>query len=88
MSYADADLRGPLAIVVGSEGHGMSGPVHRRLDLVVKIPMRGKIESLNAAVAGSILLFAAAGQRPFAPPPEPSEPSRLNPSRRHPRQSR
>jgi 23S rRNA (guanosine2251-2'-O)-methyltransferase len=64
LSYADADLRGPLAIVVGSEGRGISGPVRRRLDLVVRIPMRGKIGSLNAAVAGSILLFAAAGQRP------------------------
>jgi 23S rRNA (guanosine2251-2'-O)-methyltransferase len=64
LSYVDADLRGPLAIVVGSEGRGMSGPVHRRLDLTVRIPMRGKIGSLNAAVAGSILLFAAAGQRP------------------------
>ena len=68
MSYVDADLRGPLAIVVGSEGQGMSGPVRRRLDLAVKIPMRGKIESLNAAVAGSILLFAAAGQRPEPKP--------------------
>jgi hypothetical protein len=42
----------------------MSGPVRRRLDLAVRIPMRGKIGSLNAAVAGSVLLFAAAGQRP------------------------
>ena len=66
LDYADADLRGPLAIVVGSEGRGMSGPVRRRLDLVVRIPMRGKIDSLNAAVAGSILLFAAASQRPLA----------------------
>jgi 23S rRNA (guanosine2251-2'-O)-methyltransferase len=64
MSYVDADLRGPLAVVVGSEGRGMSGPVRRRLDLAVRIPMRGKIGSLNAAVAGSVLLFAAAGQRP------------------------
>src|SRR4051794_1375029 len=73
MAYSDADLRGPLAIVVGSEGRGMSGPVRRRLDLTVKIPMRGKIESLNAPVAGSILLSAAAGQRP-APEPRPDEP--------------
>jgi 23S rRNA (guanosine2251-2'-O)-methyltransferase len=73
LSYAEADLRGPIAIVVGSEGKGMSGPVKRRLDLAVRIPMRGKIESLNAAVAGSILLFAAAQQRPIAEPaPEPA----------------
>ena len=64
LDYTEADLRGPLAIVVGSEGRGMSGPVRRRLDLAVRIPMRGKIASLNAAVAGSILLFAAASQRP------------------------
>ncbi|HUP82816.1 MAG TPA: 23S rRNA (guanosine(2251)-2'-O)-methyltransferase RlmB [Candidatus Limnocylindria bacterium] len=69
LSYADADLRGPIAIVVGSEGKGMSGPVKRRLDLAVRIPMRGKIESLNAAVAGSILLFAAAQQRPLEAKP-------------------
>jgi predicted rRNA methylase len=68
LSYAEADLRGPLAIVVGSEGKGMTGPVKRRLDMTVRIPMRGKIESLNAAVAGSILLFAAAQQRPAAAP--------------------
>ena len=64
LAFTDADLRGPLAIVVGSEGRGISGPVRRRVDLVLRIPMRGQIESLNAAVAGSILLFAAAGQRP------------------------
>ncbi|MEP7379511.1 MAG: 23S rRNA (guanosine(2251)-2'-O)-methyltransferase RlmB [Chloroflexota bacterium] len=68
LSYAEADLRGPIALVVGSEGKGMSGPVKRRLDLAVRIPMRGKIESLNAAVAGSILLFAAAQQRPAEVP--------------------
>jgi 23S rRNA (guanosine2251-2'-O)-methyltransferase len=72
LSYSEADLRGPLAIVVGSEGKGMTGPVKRRLDLAVRIPMRGKIESLNAAVAGSILLFAAAQQRPNATPPQSS----------------
>ena len=69
LAFTDADLRGPLAIVVGSEGRGISGPVRRRLDLVLRIPMRGKIQSLNAGVAGSILLFAAAGQRP-GPVPE------------------
>ena len=58
-----ADLRGPLAIVVGSEGHGLSPVVRRRCDLMVRIPMRGAIGSLNAAVAGSVLLFEALGQR-------------------------
>lgn len=73
MSYSEADLRGPLALVVGSEGRGMSGPVKRRLDMSVRIPMRGRIASLNASVAGSLLLFAAADQRgEEPPPPEPS----------------
>ncbi len=68
LSYRDADLRGPVALVIGSEGKGMTGPVRRRLELLVRIPMRGHVGSLNAAVAGSVLLFEAAAQRP-APPP-------------------
>lgn len=64
LTYAEADMRGGLALVVGSEGRGISAPVRRRLDLSVRIPMRGKIGSLNAAVAGSIILFAVAAQRP------------------------
>ena len=76
LSYAESDLRGPLAVVVGSEGRGISAPVRRRLDLSVRIPMRGKIGSLNAAVAGSILLFAAAAERSSAdqPPADPVTP--------------
>jgi 23S rRNA (guanosine2251-2'-O)-methyltransferase len=68
LSYAQADLRGPLALVVGSEGFGISGQLRRRLDQTVRIPMRGKVASLNAAVAGSVLLFAAAEQRGDTPP--------------------
>ena len=63
LTYREADLRGPLALVVGSEGRGLAPPVRRRCDLLVRIPMRGRIESLNAAVAGSVLLFEAAAQR-------------------------
>jgi 23S rRNA (guanosine2251-2'-O)-methyltransferase len=74
LDYLEADLRGALAIVVGSEGRGISAPVRRRLDLSVRIPMRGRVASLNAAVAGSVLLFAASAQRPAAPGPLP-EPS-------------
>jgi len=58
-----ADLRGPLAIVVGSEGKGLTAVVRRRCDLLVRIPMRGLVGSLNASVAGSILLYEAAAQR-------------------------
>jgi 23S rRNA (guanosine2251-2'-O)-methyltransferase len=63
LTAAQADLRGPLAIVVGSEGQGLTPAVRRRADLAVRIPMRGAIGSLNAAVAGSILLYAAVAQR-------------------------
>ena len=59
----DADLRGPLVLVVGSEGQGLGPAVRRRSDLLVRIPMRGVIGSLNAAVAGSILLYEALAQR-------------------------
>jgi 23S rRNA (guanosine2251-2'-O)-methyltransferase len=74
LTARQADLRGPLAIVVGSEGHGLSPVVRRRCDLMVRIPMRGAIGSLNAAVAGSVLLFEALGQRdPDARPAAPSD---------------
>jgi 23S rRNA (guanosine2251-2'-O)-methyltransferase len=69
LTARDADLRGPIAIVVGSEGRGLGAAVRRRCDVLVRIPMHGRIESLNAAVAGSILLYEAAAQRrlPEAP---------------------
>ena len=63
LTARQADLRGPLALVVGSEGQGLGPTVRRRTDLLVRIPMRGAIGSLNASVAGSILLFEALAQR-------------------------
>lgn len=63
LTARQADLRGPIALVVGSEGQGLGQTVHRRCDLLVRIPMRGVVGSLNAAVAGSILLYEAVGQR-------------------------
>ncbi len=63
LTAREADLRGPIAIVVGSEGRGLGPAVRRRCDLLVRIPMHGRIDSLNAAVAGSILLYEAAAQR-------------------------
>jgi 23S rRNA (guanosine2251-2'-O)-methyltransferase len=63
LTAREADLRGPLAIVVGSEGQGLGPAVRKRCDLLVRIPLRGAIDSLNAAVAGSILLFEAVAQR-------------------------
>jgi len=63
LTYRDADLRGPLVLVIGSEGRGLAPPIRRRCDILVRIPMRGRIESLNASVAGSVLVFEAAAQR-------------------------
>ena len=73
LTYREADLRGPLAIVVGSEGQGLSAGVRRRVDLTVRIPMRGRVGSLNASVAGSILLFEVTAQRGAAAPPPPAK---------------
>jgi 23S rRNA (guanosine2251-2'-O)-methyltransferase len=63
LTARQADLRGPLALVVGSEGRGLGPAVRRRCDLLVRIPMRGRVGSLNAAVAGSILVYEALAQR-------------------------
>ncbi len=69
LTAREADLRGPVVIVVGSEGRGLGPAVRRRCDLLVRIPMHGHIESLNAAVAGSILLYEAAAQRRLSETP-------------------
>ena len=59
----DADLKGPAAIVIGSEGDGMSRLVADNCDFLVSIPMQGKISSLNASAAAAILLYEAVRQR-------------------------
>ena len=59
----DSDLAGPLAVVVGSEGSGLSGATRRRCDLLVSFPMAGRVASLNAATAGALLLFEVVRQR-------------------------
>lgn len=61
--YWDAPLTGPLALVVGSEGRGIPPLVRRHCDFAVRIPMRGRIQALNAAVAGALLMFEIARQR-------------------------
>ena len=58
-----ADLTGPTAIVVGNEGDGMSQLVRKNCDMLVHIPMKGQISSLNASAAASILLYEAVRQR-------------------------
>ena len=59
----DADLKGPAAIVIGSEGDGMTRLAMENCDFLVSIPMRGKLNSLNASAAAAILLYEAVRQR-------------------------
>ena len=58
-----ADLSGPAAIVIGNEGDGISQLVRKNCDVMVNIPMKGNISSLNASAAASILLYEAVRQR-------------------------
>lgn len=58
-----ADLRGPLAMVMGAEGEGLRRLTRERCDLLVRIPMRGSVESLNVAVATGVCLYEALRQR-------------------------
>lgn len=59
----NADLKGPAAIVIGSEGEGMTRLAAENCDFLVSIPMRGKLSSLNASAAAAILLYEAVRQR-------------------------
>ncbi|MEX2043718.1 MAG: RNA methyltransferase [Opitutus sp.] len=61
--YSDADLRGPLAVVMGSEQYGLSEFWLKHADLPVRIPMAGQADSLNVAMAAMITLFEAVRQR-------------------------
>ncbi len=61
--YYNQDLTGPLAIVIGSEGNGMSRLVKENCDFLIKIPMKGKISSLNASVSAGIVVYEAVKQR-------------------------
>ncbi|MBO4838567.1 MAG: 23S rRNA (guanosine(2251)-2'-O)-methyltransferase RlmB [Lachnospiraceae bacterium] len=57
------DLKGPIGLVIGSEGAGISPNVRKHCDFVVSIPMKGQIDSLNASVAAGILMFEVVRQR-------------------------
>jgi len=61
--YDQADLSGPLALVVGSEGEGLRRLVRERCDFLLQLPMLGQVTSLNASVAGSVVLYEALRQR-------------------------
>ena len=61
--YYNQDLKGDIAIVIGSEGFGISRLVKENCDMLVKIPMKGKITSLNASVSAGIIIYEAVKQR-------------------------
>lgn len=62
-SYEKADYTGPCGFLIGNEANGLTDETAALADACVKIPMKGKLESLNAAVAASVLMFEAARQR-------------------------
>ena len=63
MDYKDADYSGKCCLVVGSEGKGISPLVQKNCDLLVKIPMYGKVNSLNASVSAGLILYEAIRKR-------------------------
>ncbi|MGD1031630.1 MAG: RNA methyltransferase [Opitutaceae bacterium] len=69
LPYTEADLRGPLAVVMGSEQYGLSEFWLRNADLCIRIPMAGQADSLNVAMATIIALFEAVRQRVKSPRP-------------------
>jgi TrmH family RNA methyltransferase len=62
-AYDAVDLRAPVALVLGSEAHGLTPAVADRVDRLVSVPMAGRVESLNVATAGAIVCFEVARQR-------------------------
>lgn len=62
-AYDEADYRMPLAVVLGSEGAGIGRLIRSKCDLAVRLPMHGRVESLNVAIAGSIVLYHVWRQR-------------------------
>jgi 23S rRNA (guanosine2251-2'-O)-methyltransferase len=67
--YHEAKLTGPLAVVIGSEGKGIGRLVAEKCDFMVRLPMLGHVTSLNAAVAGAILVYEIRRQRDLAAAP-------------------
>lgn len=61
--YYDQDLTGPIGIVIGNEGNGISQKVKKNCDFLVKIPMKGKVTSLNASVSTGIIVYEVVKQR-------------------------
>ncbi len=62
-SYRDVDYKGKVAIIIGNEGHGMSRLVKEASDFIVRIPMYGKVNSLNASVSAGIMIYEVLRQK-------------------------
>jgi 23S rRNA (guanosine2251-2'-O)-methyltransferase len=61
--YSQADLTGPVGLIVGSEGRGLARLIRETCDFLIRLPMRGQVGSLNAAIAGAIALYEVRRQR-------------------------
>lgn len=70
--FDQANLKGPIALVVGNEGKGIGRLVKEHCDLLISMPMRGHVGSLNAAIAGSLALYEIWRQRGWSMPSEPA----------------
>ena len=62
-SYDKEDYRGGTALLIGNEGNGLREEIAKKADVWVQIPMHGQVESLNAAIAASVLMFEVCRQR-------------------------
>ena len=70
------DLAGPVALIIGNEGSGIPAEIARQVDSEITIPCPGPVESLNAAVAASVLLYEASQQRLSKPAGNPEHSSK------------
>jgi 23S rRNA (guanosine2251-2'-O)-methyltransferase len=61
--YYQVDMTGPIVMVIGNEGKGLGEVVKKRCDFLVRLPMIGKVQSLNAGVAAGVLLYETVHQR-------------------------
>ena len=61
--YYNEDMTCPMAVMIGNEGNGLTDALTGKADTLIKIPMEGQLESLNAAVSNAIILYEAARQR-------------------------